>query len=372
MRLLDRYLLRELLMPLGFCLGGFTLVYVGFDLLAQLSEFRDNRMTLGDMVQYELLTAPGILAYLLPIGLLLALLYALTQHAKHHELTAMRAAGVGIWRLVTPYLAVGFCLSVAVFAINEIVAPPAAARAEELKTQRITDTQEGSKLVRNLGFTNSRERRRWQIGSYDLEKNTMSKVQVAYPMGDGTLAWLFAESGRYGDGNWAFEGVKILQQIAPNDSTLYTAIETNQLVRRDFTEPPEAIRSELKISGSIGLRPVKEADIPLQALWDYLRFHPDLSGQNHAWFYTKFHGRMAAPWTCLVVVLIAVPFGAPSGRRNVFVGVAGSIFICFAYFVLMQVGLALGSGGWLAPWLAAWLPNIFFTLLGVFLINRVR
>jgi len=163
-----------------------------------------------------------------------------------------------------------------------------------------------------------------------------------------------------------------LQQIAPNDSTLYTAVETNQMVRRDFTEPPEAIRSELKLSGSIGIKRVKEADIPLQALWDYLRFHPNLSGQNHAWFYTKFHGRMAAPWTCLVVVLIAIPFGAPSGRRNVFVGVAGSIFICFAYFVLMQVGLAMGSGGWLPPWLAAWLPNIFFSLLSVFLINRVR
>jgi lipopolysaccharide export system permease protein len=54
------------------------------------------------------------------------------------------------------------------------------------------------------------------------------------------------------------------------------------------------------------------------------------------------------------------------------VGVAGSIFICFAYFVLMQVGLAMGSGGWMPPWLAAWLPNLFFTLLGAFLINRVR
>lgn len=372
MRLLDRYLLRELLMPLGFCLGGFVIFWAAFDLLAHLSEFREAKMTLADMGQYYLLTAPSILAYLLPIGLLLALLYALTQHAKHHELTAMRAAGVSLWRLATPYLAVGFSLSMAVLVINEVVAPPAAARAEELKTRRISQTEGGAKWVRNVGFTNSRERRRWQIGSYDLEQNTMTKVQVAYPLGDGTLAWLFAESGRYENGNWAFEGVKILQQIASNDSTLYTAIETNRLERRDFTEPPEAIRSELKISGSIGLRRVKEADIPLQALWDYLRFHPNLSGQNHAWFYTKFHGRLAAPWTCLVVVLIAVPFGAPSGRRNVFVGVAGSIFICFAYFVLMQVGLALGSGGWLPPWLAAWLPNLFFASLGVFLINRVR
>jgi lipopolysaccharide export system permease protein len=374
MRLLDRYLLRELLLPLGFCLGGFMIFWAAFDLLAHLSDYRDEKMTIADLAHYYLLTAPGILAYLLPIGLLLALLYALTHHAKHNELTAMRAAGISLWRLALPYLAVGFILSLVVLVINEVVAPPAAEKAEGLRTRRVNQAGEVSntKHARNVGFTNNRERRRWQIGLYDLERNTMANVQVAYPLGDGTLAWLFADAGRYENGSWNFEGVKVLQQISPNDATLYTAVETNQLARPDFTESPEAIRSELKLSGSIGLRRVKEADIPLRALWDYLRFHPNLTGQNHAWFYTKLHGRLAAPWTCLVVVLIAIPFGAPSGRRNVFVGVAGSIFICFAYFVLMQIGLALGSGGWLPAWLAAWLPNLFFSLLAVFLINRVR
>lgn len=373
MRLLDRYVLRELLLPLGFCLGGFMLFGAVFDVLAKLSDFRDAKMTLLDMGQYCVLTAPGNLAYLLPIGLLLALLYALTHHAKHNELTAMRAAGISLWRLAVPYLVLGFILSLAVFVINEVVAPPAAEKAEALKTRRVDANQgENTKLARNVGFTNNRERRRWQIGSYDLRRNTMANVQVAYPLGDGTLAWLFADAGYFESGSWVFEGVKILQQIAPNDATLYTAVETNRLSRPDFTESPEAIRSELKLSGSIGLRRVKEADIPLQALWDYLRFHPNLTGQNQAWFYTKLHGRLAGPWTCLVVVLIAIPFGAPSGRRNVFVGVAGSIFLCFAYFVLMQIGLALGSGGWMPAWVAAWLPNLVFSLLAIFLINRVR
>jgi lipopolysaccharide export system permease protein len=71
-------------------------------------------------------------------------------------------------------------------------------------------------------------------------------------------------------------------------------------------------------------------------------------------------------------VLVAIPFGAPSGRRNLFVGVASSIVLCFAYFVLQQMGLALGAGQHLPPWLAAWLPNIVFGLGGVWLTARVR
>jgi len=72
------------------------------------------------------------------------------------------------------------------------------------------------------------------------------------------------------------------------------------------------------------------------------------------------------------VVLIAIPFGAATGRRNLFVGVAGSIFICFGFFVIQQVSLALGSGGYLPAWLAAWLPNLIFSALGLVLLVRVR
>jgi lipopolysaccharide export system permease protein len=69
---------------------------------------------------------------------------------------------------------------------------------------------------------------------------------------------------------------------------------------------------------------------------------------------------------------MAIPFGAQSGRRNLFVGVAGSIFICFGYFVLQNVSLALGMNGQLPPWLAAWLPNLFFAAAGTCLILRTR
>jgi len=84
------------------------------------------------------------------------------------------------------------------------------------------------------------------------------------------------------------------------------------------------------------------------------------------------HNRWATPWTCLVVVLIALPFGAPSGRRNVFVGVASSVFICFTFFVIRELALALGSGGYVTPWLAAWAPNLVFGGAGFFLTQRVR
>ena len=87
---------------------------------------------------------------------------------------------------------------------------------------------------------------------------------------------------------------------------------------------------------------------------------------------TQFHGRIAWPFTCLVVVLIAIPFGASSGRKNVFAGVASSIFLCFGYFILLRLGLALGTRGTLPPFMAAWLPNLVFGGSSILFIRKTR
>ena len=77
----------------------------------------------------------------------------------------------------------------------------------------------------------------------------------------------------------------------------------------------------------------------------YLLSHLELNAQDRDFLKTQYHMRLAQPWTCLIVALIAIPFGAASGRRNVFVGVALSIFICLAYLVLQPLGLALAATG---------------------------
>ena len=74
------------------------------------------------------------------------------------------------------------------------------------------------------------------------------------------------------------------------------------------------------------------------------------------WQVRWISGSMSPPLSWSVVVILALPFGAMTGRRNVYVGVASSLVICFIYFVLTQVMLALGAGGYLPPLIAAWLP----------------
>src|SRR5215216_3666557 len=116
MRLLDRFLLRELIIPLAYCLGLFLLFWISFQLIGEdLARFQRAHLWASDVVEYYWVSLPEILVMVLPIALLLALLYTLTNHARHHEITAMRAAGLSLWRLSLPYLGVGLIATVTLF-----------------------------------------------------------------------------------------------------------------------------------------------------------------------------------------------------------------------------------------------------------------
>src|SRR5258707_12820317 len=123
MRLLDRYLLRELLIPLAYCLCGFLIFWVFSDLFSQMAEFQRKKLVAHDIIAYYLVSTPEFLVVVVPIALLLALLYALTNHARHHEITAMRAAGISLWRICAPHLAVGVAASLLLFGFNEWLVP---------------------------------------------------------------------------------------------------------------------------------------------------------------------------------------------------------------------------------------------------------
>jgi len=373
MRLLDRYLLRESLMPIGYCLAFFFVFWVSFDLIGDLDELQQRQLSVREVAEYYAIRTPELLVTVMPLALLLALLYALTQHARHQELTAMRAAGVSLWRLCWPYWGLGLGFTAGVFALNELWVPTASARAERVlaRHQAVGAAGYGPEWQTSLTFHNERDRRVWNIGAFNRETGEMVSAHFEWTRPDGSRRVLAAERARHAEGVWRFESVKELHYAAGASLPDYRG-ETDRLDLPELTETPELIDSEIKFSELSNTMAAKRPRLSLREVLNYRRLHPTLGPANRAKLETQLHGRLAEPWTCLVVVLIAIPFGAPSGRRNVFVGAAASIFIGFGFFVLQRLGLALGTGGCVAAWLGAWLPNVTFAVAGWWLTSRVR
>jgi lipopolysaccharide export system permease protein len=373
MRLLDRYLFRELLTPLAYILGALLVLGNCFSLFGELQELQDRKLHFLDVIEYCVAITPEFLVMILPITLLLALLYTLTDLSRSNQITAMRAAGISLWRICAPYFFVGCALSMVLFGLNEFLVPRSSDWKNHILTRYVQKPGdiESKNEFRNFGFKNERDRRAWFIGEYRVNTREMLKPQVHGFLPDGSIYRLYADRAVRTNGVWTFFNVAEYSQ-ANATAQLVPSLQTNELAMPEFDETPRQILSEIKITSYQGLKKTRSSDIPLADIVAYLRLHPNLSRADSGWLFTKFHGRLAAPWTCFVVVLIAIPFGATTGRRNLFVGVAGSIFICFGYFVIQQTGLALGSGGYLPAWLAAWLPNLIFGALGLALMIRAR
>ena len=99
-----------------------------------------------------------------------------------------------------------------------------------------------------------------------------------------------------------------------------------------------------------------------------------MSGKAIAERLTDLHSRLAMPWLCFIITLVGIPFGAQAGRRRggALTGIIGALVMFFSFYVLINFGVALGKQGALAPWLAGWLPDMVFLVLGLALTWRLR
>ena len=373
MRLLDRYLLRELCVPLTYCLAGFLIFWVSFDLFDNLEDFQSAHLTGAEIGRYYLVKTPELLVMVLPVALLLALLFALTNHGRHNEMIAMRAAGISLARISVPYIAVGLLLSALVFYLNESLVPNSIQRAEAIKRGH-QESSVDEVWQSRVNFRNAHDNRIWNIAAFNTETHQLIEPHVEWRLADGTRRQLIAQRGARTNDSWVFYNLELFTYApgVPFDIAASKPLRTNILILPELTDTPENMELQLKFQRMNRIEAAKRTQLSLGEV-RYLREHLKLNPLDRALLETQFHARLAEPWICLVVALVALPFGAnTNSRRNVLVGVASSIFIVFTYFILHRFGLALGVSGKVPPWIAGWSPNALFAGFGIWLAWKIK
>ena len=386
MRMLDRYLLRELLVPLFYCLVGFQVFWLAFDLYSHLDEYLDpdRNLSATQITQLCVMKLPELLTTVLPVALLLSLLYTLTNHARHNELVAMRAAGVSLWRVCLPYLTVGIVLGGVMFCVTEFLGPSASARADELEGNEgsgktVSDWRGPINFVQGKGSA----RQSIENARFNLKTGEITGFVIELATEDGGRKKLLSQDpsthAEWKRGGWMF--YRVLSQVYPKGSDFPQEEKFLDAVHLESLRiTPEHLRAQERIQAlhqkfeKHKLKIGKHLLFTVAELRGFQQAQPDLKPGDplYAQVNSQLHGRLAQPWMCVVVVLIALPFGAFFGRRSAFVGVAASVVLCLAYFILFRIGLALGTGGKLAPMAAAWLPNVIFATIGIGLSWRLR
>lgn len=361
MKLIDKYLLTSFLTPLIYCLLAFTLVYVIFDLFSTLDNFLDGKTPMLDVVKYYLILIPSALVFIVPISLLLAVLYSLSSLTKNNEITAMRASGVSMTRLMLPFMLVGLFCSVGVAAFNETIGPDAAYWCEKFVNEQTRDDPDAVH-THELAFHKDSANRNWLISKFDTRDYSMKKIEVIQRRDDNTESFkLWAAEGRWVDGYWIFSDIRIQKYDRDgNPRGPPEFIPTREMSQ--ISEKPIDFMSEIKPPDFMSSR----------ELIRYLRVNKQLQEDTIIRKTVDLHSRLAMPWTCFIVTLIGIPFGNQTGRKGALRGFVLAIGFFFAYYALINIGLYVGKEGYIPAWLAGWLPNLLFFVIGCHLIYKMR
>lgn len=355
MRTLDLYLLRRLALCLGLAIAALLLVSVVIDLTENIDTFIDFDAHPQQIVLYYIYRLPYWAILTLPISALLGSLFALTSLARHNEIAAMKALGIGLSRILAPVFISALGISILAFLFTDLVVSRATLRHNEIdqaiRSQKHSDGSRRQVLLQDAGEQlvfarnyDARQERADEISWERLKEGRPQERIVAHRMFWRGGRWV-AHQGRH----YAFTATG--QTDTPFDSL---AINTLELTPLDFARqqkaPEEMSYSELS---AFIKRATRRGE-------DVTRHRVDL------------HLKISFPITCFIIIALGSTLGANARRTGLANSFGLGVFVCFAYYSCLKAGQALGWNEVLTPWLGAWIANLFFAALAVILLWRAH
>lgn len=371
MNTFDRHVLREWLQILGLVLAavcGILVLQVMFDDFRDLREYGANGLV---FVEYLGITLPSFLPFTVPFALLVSVLYTLGQLHRANEITAMRTAGVGIFRITAPIWAVAIVCCGLSWWLNTTLVPWSVAESRAMRETLEFEHQARNAVppdrrgaVYSVGFDNAAEHRMWFFNRFSRETRHGYGVSVSELDGQRheLRRYVAAEAWRRtGVPGWVFVRGRTLT-FAPDTGELTGSKPFDRLVEPRYDEDPDLMLL-------IDRKPVDLSLHELRDLITYLRVEHSPKVVAYA---VRYYSLIADTLGPLIVVAIAIPFAIAGVRVNPAVGVSKSIGLFVLYYILANVAASLATKGIIDAQVAAWLPDIGIAALAAWFFARLR
>ncbi|MBQ9432400.1 MAG: LptF/LptG family permease [Kiritimatiellae bacterium] len=357
--------MREFLVPLSYCLLGFLGIYVIFELFDSFNRLMEGHPTLLDTVGFFAGYVSPYLEWLIPAALMLGTLYTMWNFCRHSEITAMRASGIGFSVIVRPILVVAAVFALAVACINEFYAPWASEKARKFRENRFVHKPQDD--VENIAFYNIEARRIWRVDRFNPDHpNVLEGVHISFDREDRSRSCdITCPRAEFLDGMWWLINPETHHYDTMNNAVRSPTPELDALTLRScprFDETPYDFVLMNKAREFYSVRDMVH----------YLRRHPNLTkGERNDRVY-DINAKLAAPFSCLIITLFAIPAGVATSRQSVSRGVIGALGMFFGFYALTIGCMILAKNGLLPAVPAAWCANLVFLAIGLVLFRKQR
>ncbi|WP_119966416.1 LPS export ABC transporter permease LptG [Simplicispira lacusdiani] len=355
MKTIRKLVHREIIAAVAFVTLGFLALLLFFDLVDELrwvGRSPTGEYTISHALLYVALGIPSHLYELLPITVLIGTIFVMARLAQSSEFTIMRTSGLGPVRALRTLLALGAVFVLLTFAIGDYIAPLSDRAAQLVKARhlgRLTTGATGAWLKERQGDQS------FAVNARAIAPDGgMMGVRIFEFDNQGRLTGqIHAETARFEpDGAWSLNRVLRSRFLHPENGDAHV-----EHLQSDLLRWPTQISADM-VAAAV-LKPDRMATLDL---FQYTR-HLKANGQSAQRYEIEFWRKVFYPLSCLVMVVLALPFAYLHFRSGSLAGyVFGGVMAGISFFLLNNLfGFAGNLQNW-SPWLTAAAPGIIYSL----------
>jgi LPS export ABC transporter permease LptG/LPS export ABC transporter permease LptF len=348
--LIDRYIVRTYLAKYALVLTAFWAIFVLVSFMDLFDDVQQNKVKGVVVFHYYAFNTPTIAHLLTPVAVLVAVLITFGVMARYNEITAMKAAGLSIYRIVFPALALSALICFGMFEIAEYLLPPLNKRAN----------QDMNVIKGRPPQSSSTNEHRWILGSdgriYNFDYLQRGDALGGVPTSLYGLSIYDVDPARWQLRDRLYAARAVWNGMGYN---LERGWRWAFLPRRAFREFAEARTREIEAPTYFAREERESETMSFGELRSHIVTLEKL-GLDVTKLRVELHRKIAYPMVSLIMTMIAIPFAFVVARRGALYGVATSVVIAIVYWAMIGIFSALGDNARLPPLLAAWAPNILF------------
>lgn len=359
--ILDDYVLRDFALYLFMIGGAFITLLLVFTLFELLGDILHNGISALTVGEYLLNVTPYFLYYpIAPMSMLLAVLVTFGLLQRSNEITAIKATGISLYRIIIPVLFASALVAGVLFASDQLYLPYTNKRQDELR----------NRIKGKPAQTYLRPDRKWIFGQhsdiyyyqlFDPDRDSFGGITIFQfdPKTFEITHRVTAERAEWSApmGRWVYEQG---WERTLNGSAIENYHKFDAATFPHLAEPPSYFKKEVKQSSEMNYEELR-------------RYIHDLeeSGFDVVRLRVQLQKKIAYPLITLVMAVLAIPFALSAGKRGALAGVATAIGIGVVYWTISGLFEAMGNLSQLPPAVAAWSPNLVFGFIGGYLILRM-
>lgn len=362
--ILDRYVLREFLKLLVLAALASTVLFVLVHLMDHIDSYLDHDATPGEVGRYYLHLLPYNAVITLPMAMLIATVLVMGDLGRHEELTAMKAAGRSLYRIVLPMIVVGFLGSAGVLWLGTSFLPRMSERAIEIHDVEIVERRNEYRNYRaDFPYQN-------EAGYTFLIRSLFADEKAGASADQVEVQKTFPDRSfiRINTPKMYWEPEERRWVLTDGYYRWFSPTGSEQSFRFAFLRSPHFVETPQDFLQT----PREPEEMGQRELARYID-RKERTGGDATREKVDLHMKLAFPWANFIIVIFGVTLVGRSAREpGAALGFGLALSLCILFWVCIKVGQGIGYGAGLPPWVAAWLANLVFGGLALVLMARVR